>query len=164
MGEREEQREEEIKQKVIAVTGNPELLEESWAELDSQGQIELLKRVPLPQELITRYWNALGDESAQFQFLCCKHQQLDPEFLKEHWEELDIDAQYAAMLSQDQLPDELVKSFWEGLKSHTGDDALLKAFAGNVRQERQPEGFDPGNKDSEEEPKPPSQEPIEEGS
>lgn len=135
------------------VRTDPQLLAERWAGLDALGQIELLNNITLSQELVALNWDVIGDEEDrnQFRFLCCKHQQIDSEFLIAHWSDLEVDSKYAAMLEQEQLPAELVKDFWEGLKSQTGDHSIVKAFAGTVPPERQPEGFVPDEEDVEEE-------------
>lgn len=137
-----------IEKTIEAVRTDPQLLAESWAELDAQGQIELIKSVTLSQKLIASNWNSIGDEDDQnqFRFLCCKHQQLTPTFLIEHWCDLEVDAKYASMLLQEQLPDELVKDFWESLNTKNEDevietDEIIRAFASTVRPERQPEGY-----------------------
>lgn len=143
----------DIKRAIEAVRTDPQLLAESWTELDTQGQIELVKSITLSQELIADNWNDIGDSNDrnQFRFLCCKHQQITPEFLTAHWDDLEVDARYVAVLEQEQLPEELIKNFWEGLQSQAGGDSIVKAFAGTVRPERQPEGFVPNGENREEE-------------
>lgn len=133
---------------------DPKQLAERWAELETRDQIEVVGNITLPQELIASYWGTIGDEEDrnQFRFLCCKHQQIDPEFLTAHWGDLGIDAKFVTLIAQDQVPDELVKDFWDKLKSQTADDnKVVTAFASSVKPERQPEGFVPSEEDSEEE-------------
>jgi len=154
----QEKNEEEVVQWVEAITDDPEQLREGWAALDPQGQIELLQKIALPQELITQYWSTIGDKSDydQFRFLCCKHQELSPEFLKEHWDTFGIDAKYACLLSQTSVPRELVDSFWEGLRGQLPEqqidsEDMVRAFAKNVPPKHQPEGFESSEEDSSEE-------------
>jgi len=132
-----ERHDEEVAEKVKDTQEHPEHLKDNWAWLDPQGCIELLKQVELPQEVIEENWSAFDDENDQFRFLCCKHQKLDPEFLKAHWSELEIDSKYAALLAQEVIDRELVDDFWDEL-SKSPEDGVVESFAQTVAEDRRP--------------------------
>lgn len=130
--------------KLMPEIENEEILQaedfiERWTALDSQGQIELLKQVKLPHEVIKQVWDQLGDENNQFRFLCCKHQTLESEFLREQWETFEVDSRYAAVMSQENIPADLVEGFWKEICA-TGDQKVIDAFAETVPPKRRPKG------------------------